>query len=30
MTGWTLFFVVLGVCTATKGVFRLVDLIEGR
>lgn len=30
MTGWTLFFVVLGVCTATKGVFRVIDLIEGR
>lgn len=30
MTGWELFFVVLGVCTATKGVFRVIDLIEGR
>ena len=30
MTGWTLFFVELGVRTATKGVFRLIDLIEGR
>lgn len=30
MTGWELFFTVLGVCTATKGVFRVIDLIEGR
>lgn len=30
MTGWTLFFVVLGVCTATNGIFRVIDLIEGR
>ena len=30
MTGWTLFFVVLGVCTATKGVFRVIDRIEER
>lgn len=30
MTGWELFFVVLGVCTATKGVFRVIDLIEGK
>lgn len=30
MTGWELFFVVLGVCTAAKGVFRVIDLIEGR
>ena len=30
MTGWELFFVVLGVCTATKGFFRVIDLIEGR
>lgn len=30
MTGWELFFVVLGVCTATKGVFRVIDKIEGR
>ena len=30
MTGWELFFVVLGLCTATRSVFRVIDLIEGR
>ena len=30
MTGWALFFMVLGVCAATKGIFRVIDLIEGR
>lgn len=30
MTGWELFFTVLGVCTATTGVFRVIDLIERR
>ena len=28
MTGWTLFFVVMGVCTITAQVFRIVDAIE--
>lgn len=30
MTGWEFVFMVLGVCTATKGLFRVIDLIEGR
>lgn len=30
MTGWELFFVVLGICTATSGLFRVIDKIEGR
>lgn len=30
MTGWALFFVVLGICTATNGIFRVIDRIEGR
>lgn len=30
MTGWELFFVVLGVCSATSGLFRVIDFIEGR
>lgn len=30
MTGWTLFFVVLGIGTATSGLFRVIDRIEGR
>lgn len=28
MTGWTFFFTVIGVCTLTAQVFRVVDLIE--
>ena len=28
MTGWTLFFVVLGVAFLTEQVFRIVDAIE--
>lgn len=28
MNGWTFFFVVLGVATATAQLFRLIDLIE--
>ena len=30
MTGWELIFVLLGVCTATNGLFRAIDKIEGR
>lgn len=30
MTGLGLIFVVLGVCTATRGLARVIDLIEGR
>lgn len=30
MTGWTLIFVVLGVASATSGLFRVIDIIEGR
>lgn len=30
MTGWTLFFVVLGVATAVRQIFRVVDWIEGK
>lgn len=30
MTGLGLVFVVLGVCTATRGLTRVIDLIEGR
>lgn len=30
MTGWELFFVVLGICTATSGLFRVIEKIEGR
>lgn len=30
MTGWTLFFTVLGICSATSGLFRVIDRIEGR
>ncbi len=29
MTGWVLFFVILGVGTATSGLFRVIDRIEG-
>lgn len=28
MTGWTFFFVVLGVAVLTAQLFRLIDLIE--
>lgn len=28
MTGWTLFFVILGVAVFTAQLFRLIDLIE--
>ena len=28
MTGWTLFFVALGVAVLTAQLFRLIDLIE--
>lgn len=28
MTGWELFFVVLGVCSVTSGLFRVIDRIE--
>lgn len=28
MTGWTLFFAVLGVATATGGLFEIIDFIE--
>lgn len=28
MTGWTLFFVVLGTAVLTAQLFRLIDLIE--
>ena len=27
---WEFVFMVLGVCTATKAFFRVLDLIEGR
>lgn len=30
MTGWEFFFVVLGVCSATSGLFRVIDRIEGK
>lgn len=30
MTGWEFIFVLLGVCTATSGLFRAIDKIEGR
>ena len=30
MTGLELFFVVLGVCSATSGLFRVIDRIEGK
>ncbi len=30
VTGWTLFFVVLGIGTATSGLFKVIDRIEGR
>lgn len=30
MTGWTLFFVTVGVAHAVTWLFRAVDLIEGR
>ena len=30
MTIWEFVFMVLGVCTATKAFFRVIDLIEGR
>lgn len=30
MTIWEFVFMVLGVCTATKGLFRVIDKIEGR
>ena len=30
MTGWEFIFVLLGVCTATSGLFRVIDKIEGR
>ena len=29
MTGWTLFFTVVGITTCTAQLFRLVDWIEG-
>ncbi len=29
MTGWTLFFVILGVAFLTAQLFRLMDFIEG-
>lgn len=28
MTGWTFFFVVLGVSTLTAQLFKLIDVIE--
>lgn len=30
MTGWEFVFVLVGVYTATKGLFRVIDKIEGR
>ena len=30
MTGWEFAFVLVGVWTATKAFFRVLDLIEGR
>jgi len=30
MTGWGLFLMLLGACSLTSGVFRLIDYIEGR
>ncbi len=30
MTIWEFAFVLVGVWTATKGLFRVLDLIEGR
>lgn len=30
MTGWEFAFVLFGVYTATKGLFRVIDKIEGR
>ncbi len=30
MTGWEFAFVLVGVWTATKGFFRVIDKIEGR
>lgn len=30
MSGMALFFVVVGICTMTHGVFAVVDLIEGK
>ncbi len=30
MTGWEFAFVLLGVWTVTKGLFRVIDKIEGR
>lgn len=28
MDGWTMFFVVLGVCNATSAIMKLVDAID--
>ena len=30
MTGWEFAFVLVGVRTATRGLFRVIDKIEGR
>lgn len=30
MTGWEFAFVLVGVYTTTKGLFRVIDKIEGR
>ena len=30
MTGWGFFFMLLGVCTATSWLFRVIDRIEGK
>lgn len=28
MTNFALFFTVIGICTATSGMFKLIDVIE--
>lgn len=30
MTGWTLFFVVVGITASVAQLFRIIDWIEGR
>lgn len=30
MDGWTMFFVLMGVCNVTSAIMKLVDAIEGR
>lgn len=29
MSGFALFFVVVGICTCTSGMFKLIDWVEG-